>query len=173
METFEQALTGRVERATTVRVTAVPLEGPGGDHPLSRGDRVPIIPCLCVCVTDPCDCCDGDSIWWITNGSIRKRESSGRRSSGGEDLYTYYVDPDAEIVVEKISSASARALTAPKPKGGARTPGRIDKCVPFPTGGPSALRMAQECAGGTLWDVYETVDSDGGTVFIYHAVGSC
>ncbi|MGW5434078.1 hypothetical protein ACWET9_44180 [Streptomyces sp. NPDC004059] len=174
MATIEKALTTAAERATTVRIKAVPVEM-SEVRPFGA-ERVPVIPC--VCVTEPCDC-DGSTIWYLPSDSIREKTGTGTRTSDGDEVFTFYVERDAQILVETISSASAQRLTAPKPYmepgGPTKGPGGLPPgiTVPFSINGNGSLRRLQTCAGHRLWDIYETTDSDGGLVEIYHEVGSC
>jgi hypothetical protein len=130
MATYEDARAKTLVNATTVTITALPLEG-ADDHSLRRAGYIPFT--LCLCVTEPCDC--QDEIVWVPEAAIRADVASGRRTKDADELHEYAVDVDAPVVLESVRSAKARDITR-----GHRSAGR--RSAPF-----LVRRRTREAAG--------------------------
>ncbi|MFF2953042.1 hypothetical protein ACFVVU_17050 [Kitasatospora sp. NPDC057965] len=169
MVTVRQALTARADRAATIRIKAVPVEASEADDQSFSPDRVAVIPCTCVCIIDPCDCCGGADIWWLPADSIRQKSATGKHTTEGEELFDFDVDRDAQVLVQKIEIASIQALTSPGPT---RTPGGLPRSDRQPFSATSERSRPQICLGGTLYDIYRTYDGDR-EVLTLNPVGDC
>jgi hypothetical protein len=148
------------------------------DSPLAEGGRRPIL--MCQCVTEPCDC--PGPIIWVLPEDILARESTERTNRAGEYVSDFKIDPDATVLVESVVRAKVSALQTRN----RRLLFKPESRLPFTKPGcgcdgsqtareyraPGAYYGGQECAGHTLYDVWE--EHDGlSTVFYYIPVGSC
>ncbi|MFI6843280.1 hypothetical protein OG535_10810 [Kitasatospora sp. NBC_00085] len=153
MASYESARTKAFTRAATTTLTGVPLDV-SDDHPLRAAGGVPIQ--SCVCVTDPCPC-DDHPIIWLDEAAVRGRTATGRRTTGGDELYDFAVAADASVVVESFrqvrAADAARAggpagAGAPSPFIVRRRPGAArptEKGRPCHGGGQSLLSADAGC----------------------------
>jgi hypothetical protein len=180
MASYDEARVDEFTGAATKTIMGVPLEAPEQSPLISGIGRMPIKICP-LCFTEPCPC-DGPIIW-IEEGHIRKRVSTERRTTAGEELYEFKIDLDATVLVESVVRMKAGDLgrSGPKPlqglnpsshlprKGGCGCGSQSEAARPS---GQYAGYWVQECAGHTLYDIYvESVGFD--TTFYYTPVGSC
>jgi hypothetical protein len=175
MASYDDARVNEFTRAATETITGVVLDVPE-DHPLiAHRWRRPIL--WCECVTEPCDC-EGPIIW-IEDADIQERRATDRRNTAGEQLHELKVDRDALVLVESVVSAKAGALSRGHRRLYLKPASRLPRRGGCGCDGQSVTNRApgshyegQECAGGTLYDVYVEVDGLN-TTFYYVAVGSC
>lgn len=155
MASYETAKARAFAHATTTVLTGVPLDAPE-DHPLRQAGSLPIQ--VCVCVTDPCPC-DGHPIIWADEAAVRSRATTGRLTSGGDEVFDFAIDVDASVVVEtfsRVKASEAAGLTgaarpaAPPPYIVRRRPdaarsARRDSPCHGGGGGPATLSADAGC----------------------------
>jgi hypothetical protein len=176
MATYQDARANEFTAAATQSLTGIDLDLPKNSPLVVEPGYRPIR--YCVCVTEPCDC-EGPIIW-INPDDIHSQEDTDRTNRAGDHVVEFRIDPDATVLVESVVRAKASALSP----HGRRL--RLNPSSHLPTRGgcgcghgstesnraPGSHYDGQECAGHTLYDVWE--ESDGlDTTFYYIAVGSC
>ena len=129
------------------------------DSPLAEGGRRPIH--MCQCVIEPCDC---PGLIWVHPDDILSRESTQRTNRAGEYVSEFRIDPDATVLVESVVRAKVSALqTQPEVVAQTRESLAVHQTwlrLRRPEGArenraPGAYYGGQECAGHTLYEVWE------------------
>ena len=177
MATYEQARANEFNTAASHMVSGVELDI-ADDSPLAEGGRRPIH--MCQCVIEPCDC--PGPIIWVHPDDILSQESTQRTNRAGEYVSEFRIDPDATVLVESVVRAKVSALQTRNRRLLLKPESRLPFTKPgCGCGGPEGARDnrapgayygGQECAGHTLYEVWE--EHDGlSTVFYYIPVGSC
>jgi hypothetical protein len=105
MPTYDDARATSFTKATTQRITGVPLDV-AQDYPLKQAGYQPIQVCVGECATDPCPC-DTTPIVWVGESAIRSKNATDRRTHAGEQLHEFSIDVDASIVVESFRPVKA------------------------------------------------------------------
>ena len=114
---YDELKARQLENAVATDVHGVPVEFGDGLTALGR-DRgmFPILGCLCV-HDSPDSLCPCGPIIWLPKDKILSSRKAGSRDREGREVYSFRVESDAELVVERPvpvrAGAYAAALKAP------------------------------------------------------------
>lgn len=107
MARFEESRRSALATAVSVQIEGIPLDqseemriGKKGWFPIGG----------CICVTEPCPC-DGPIVWLPEDGVV-VRESTGRKTEGGDEVMRFLLEKNAKVILEAFLPVKAQGISS-------------------------------------------------------------